>query len=350
MVAINATPVAAAYVLHSPALLNRAQQVRNLEETLGRVSGSVRVVSAHEPNDIVQRVQSLVDLTPTNVTIEEYRPFVRNMQVRQLSSALKHLEALQAIAADAPSTAFRLVVEDDCLFGERAEEVVRTACASAPADADIVFLGLPSPTPVPPGGGAAFDDLFSVFRALPACDSYLVRPAAAAKLAAAFLPVRFAANVHLSYLTRTLGLSARISVPNAFVDGSKLGVFAGTVDANSRLLWNQIYCQMEVLVRAPGDYGPEERAKFAKLLEEQPFKQHPDVLLLEALHLERSGRYEDAEAAYGRALQAYDGNGCIVNNTSDVLRGYIGLYRHLQRADEARWAPAAGAAKAKEKA
>ena len=330
------TPVAAAYVLHSPALANREGHVRSLEQLLSRVAASVRVVTTHEPHDVVGSVAQLVDLNPANLpaSAEEFRPHVRNMQVRQLSSAAKHLEALRAVAAGAAgtgSTAFRLVVEDDCLFGDRAEDVLRAVCASAPPEVDVVFLGLPSPKAAPPpGGGAALDDLFSVFGVLPACDSYLVRPAAAERLAAAFLPMRFAANVHLTYLVKSAGLSARIAVPNAFVDGSKLGVFACTLDANSKLIWNQHFCQMEVLLRTSEAYGPEQRAQFEALLEAQPFKQHPDVLLLVAQHLERSGRHAEAAEAYERALAAYDANGCIVNNTSEVLRAYIGVHRHLQ--------------------
>lgn len=332
--AASSTPVAAAFVLHSPVLVNRAPQVRNLQEMLGRTCASVSVVQQHEPQEIVGAVQQLVDLDPSRVEDPAFRPLVRNLQVRQLSSAMKHQAALQAIAAAAgSSTAFRLVVEDDCLFGEKAEETLRAVCASAPPEVDVVFLGLPSPKP-PGGEGATLDSLWSVFNLLPACDSYLVRPAAAAKLAAAFLPIRFAANIHLTHLLKSNGIDARISVPNAFVDGTKLGVFACTVDANSKLLWNQQYCQMEMLLQASNGgapYTPEAQAQFEQLLDAQPFKQHPDVLALVAQHLERSGRFDDAQATYERALNAYDSSGCIVNNTSEIMRNYIGLFRHLQK-------------------
>ena len=321
------TPIAAAFVLHSPTLVNRAPNVRNLESLLSRMSASVRVVSSHEPSEVVGNVQQLVDLDPSHLEDAAFRPLVRSLQVRQVSSALKHAAALRAIAEDGgDSTAFRLVVEDDCLFGDQAEQVVRGACAAAPADADIVFLGLPSPKP--PGQAPVFDDVFSVFNLLPACDSYLIRPAAAAKLVAAFFPVRLAANLHLTHLIKARGLSARICVPNAFVDGTKLGVFACAVDANSKLLWNQQFCQMELLLRS--DAPTYNAAEFEALAEAQPFKQHPDVLSLVAQHLERCGRYAEAEQAYGKAVAAYDNNGCIVNNTSEVLRKYAALYRHLQ--------------------
>jgi hypothetical protein len=329
--------VAAAYVLHSPTLqVQRKESLRLIDE---RISGAValgvvqRIVS-DEPQDVVPDVAKLVDVDPAHVpeALAAFRPLVRNMQVRQLSNTMKHYRALER-AAEQTVGRFSLVLEDDSLFGDNVADGIRNTVRCAPEGADVVLMSLPSPKPAPADGEVVFDEALPLFNVLPACDAYLVTPAAAKRLSGAFLPIRFPANVHLTYLIRMLELRVFVAVPNTFVDGSKLGVFPCSLDSNSRLLWNRPYCIMEACVKAPV-YGEKEVAEFERALAEQPFKEHPDVLALRAAHLQRIGRTGEAEAMYARAVEALDGNNCIVNNTSDVLRNYIALYKHLQAKPE----------------
>jgi tetratricopeptide (TPR) repeat protein len=336
MTDVNAAPVlAAAYLLHSPMLREqRRESVRLIDERVAPAvrGGVIQRIESDEAQDVVNDVAQLVDVDPARVpeALAEFRPLVRNMQVRQLSNAMKHYRALQRAAAGPAASDFSLVVEDDSLFSDAVIDGLRNTVRCAPADVDIVFLSLPSPTPPPADSkSVAFDDAVNLFGLLPACDAYLVRGSAAAKLAGAFLPIRFATNVQLTYLVKSLGLRAVVAVPNTFVDGSKLGVFPCSLDANSRLLWNRVFCKMEACVKG-AKYGPEEAAEFDRALGEQPFKEHPDVLALRALHLQRLGRHAEAESAYSKALEALDKAGCVVNNASEVLRNYISLYKHLQ--------------------
>lgn len=328
------TPIRAAYILHSPTLANRSQHVKHLESMLGSVCCTVNRVTENEASEVLPLVSSLVDLDPSKVDDASMRPFVKNMQIRQLSNAMKHARALQLIANDAvddvaASQAFRIVLEDDSMFGDQASQILRDVCSNAPDDADLIFLSLPSPRQRP-AQGIAFDNVFNVFNILPACDAYLIRPKAAKRLRAAFMPVRMATTPHLTHLIKTLGIYSYISVPNAFVDGSKLGAFACSVDANSKLLWNQHYCKMDVLLKSSADYNAAVQSQFDQLLNEQHFGTHPDVLALVAKHHERSGRFKEAQEAYARAIAAYDSNGCIINNTSEVFRNYLALFGRLQ--------------------
>ena len=325
------------HVLHSPSLHGtREASVRLLDARIAplTVSGFAERVTGHEPGDIMGSVSTLVDLDASHVEDAVFRGAVKSIQVRQLSNAMKHLAALKAISVTPSSVAsstgvrFSAIVEDDALFTDNVATVLRSVVTNAPADADIVFMGLPSPRAPPQDGGAFFDEALKVFDpVVPAIDSYLVTPAAAAKMAAAFTPVRFPTHIQLSYLVKTLGLKAYVSVPNVFVDGSKIGVFASSLDPNNRLLWNQQYCQLEAVLRSGA--VPTE-AEFAEIWAKQAFKVSPDNVALRAAYLFKAGRFDEAEKAFEEAMETYDRNGCIVNNTSEFLRAFIALYRKKQ--------------------
>ena len=314
---------------HVLTLLDQGVAPMTLDGRLERVEGD-------DPDDVKAKLAGapsgmLVDLEAKNVQDEHMRPLLRGLHLRQVSNALKHLAALRRVAAAATKPGgprFAMVVEDDALFGDQMSDAVFRATRDAPADADVVFLGLPS-TRRPPtlDEPAAFDDPLQLFAShvLPACDSYLVTPAGAAKLAARFLPIRFATSAQLTMLMRAGAFKAYVAVPNAFVDGSKVGVVTSSLNPNNQLLWNNPYCRAEAIVRKR-PYGPAEQAQFEAAWGEQMFKEHPDATVLRADHLLASERYQEAAAAYKQALEMYDRMGCVVNNASDWLRRYMGVY------------------------
>jgi hypothetical protein len=317
----------------------RRQVIELIDKAVAPLTLTARVerVEGEEPEDVRAKLAgappgALVDLDAKNVSDEQMRPLVKLMHLRQLSNALKHLAAIRrVVSCSVPpgvgAPRFALVLEDDALFGDQMVEAVTRVALDAPQDADIVFLGLPS-TRKPPSAGqpSSFDDPLQLFAShvLPACDSYLITPAGAAKLAARFLPIRFCTTAHLTYLLRAGIVKSYVAVPNAFVDGSKVGVLTSSLNANNQLMWNNPYCRAEAVLRQR-PYGPEERGKFEQAWGEQMFKEHPDALVLRADHYAAVGSIEEASAAYAKALEMYDRMGCIVNNSSDWLRRYMNL-------------------------
>ena len=272
-------------MVHSLALAQtRSVSLKLMDERIAPMSrlGIVMRVLDDEPEAItVDRLAGLADTDPSHVDDATFRPLVRNMHIRQLSNTLKHAAALKAVAKDSMggedddgkgkgnnkgkgktgAHRFSLVVEDDALFGQNIASTLRGACTLAPQDAGIVFLGLPSPVSAPTQEGVSvFDDAVERFQVLPACDSYLVTPAAAAALSEHMHPVRFPTNVQLTYAIRRAGIRAYLAVPNVFVDGSKLGVFACSLDPNNKLVWNQSFCKLDALVRSPQTYATHARA------------------------------------------------------------------------------------------
>ena len=329
--------VNSAYVLVSQEVAStRKPLIQAIDEHLSKIAatGKVERIEAMEPSQVrilLGEINDLVDVDPKNLPEESMRPIVRPLHIRQVSNGMKHQEALKRIAAGGGgSHRFSLVVEDDVLFGEGMAATLATVAASAPQDADMVFLGLPSTRQQPPTTGqAAFDDPMDIFKnhVLPACDSYLITQAGAAKLAKGFTPLRFAAAGQLTYLLRKGIVKSYISVPNTFVDGSKVGVVTSSLEINNLLMWNNAFCQMDAIVRrTPGEYTEEMKAKFQSQWEANPFKNNPDVLVLQADHLVRSGKVKQAQDIYAKALESYEQEGCIINQGSEWIRKYMASY------------------------
>lgn len=318
------------YLLHSPGLAEqRAESVKLLEEALPHV----KRVTSDEPSDIIKTLGSICDVDPANVRDEAFRARSSSMlHIRQVSNAMKHYRAIcHAAASLHGDDDLALVVEDDALFGNDVRGSLSRAISDAPRDVDVLFLGLPSPSQPSQGKSTSFSDLHQFFGGvLPACESYVVNKRAARALADAFLPIRFATNVHVSYLIKVLSLKALLTSPNVFVDGSKLGVFPGTVDPSCTLPWNQAYMKMNDIVRSHGEYGPQQHAALMAAMEEQRFKGHPAVLALLGAHFARKKMYQEARQAYDVAIDVMDRGGCVLGSQSTVLREAISLYRHLQ--------------------
>lgn len=320
-----------AHVLVSAETALRAPLVKRLDDELSplTLSGRLDRVSENDAAALMQApgIAALpVNFTASEMEDETLRPLVRALQIRQVSNSLKHLEALRRVAADTGEGArFSLVVEDDAVFGETMHNALEHAARDAPADADIVFVGLPSTRlPEPGSNTSVFDDPLALYPnggVLPACESYLVTPDGARRLAEAFLPLRLGTTGQLTYLFRKKVAKAYLSVPNVFVDGSKIGVCVSTIDANSQLIWNQDYCQATELLR---QNAPMEQ--FDAAWERQPFKTHPDCIVQKADSCALRGQVEDAKEIYERALRTYAENNGVINTQTEFMKRYMSMY------------------------
>jgi hypothetical protein len=288
------------------------------------LAGSVDLVDAYEPEAaaVEARQPGRFDGDPSTV------------HPRLLSNALKHAAAMARISSSSSSdcsdsSRFALVLEDDAVFASdvRMHAALERAARQAPADAGIVFLGLPSSMPAPAqlGDPSKFEDPLALYQALPACDSYLVTPLAASRLSSGYLPMcPGGAAAQLTRLLRNgaLGdLKAYLSSPNAFVDGSKAGAVTSSLTTNNALIWNQTYCRLAA--EADG-------AAFDELWPTLNCKDHPDALVLLGDRHARAGRHAEAEAAYQRALDGYTRDVCIVDTSSEFMKRFMAVYRHLQ--------------------
>lgn len=347
------------------------------------------VVSDFDPESIPRdRISEYADISADGLQ-PPFDRLVGPMHINQLSNALKHYRALSLIAERrdvVPPNTVHLVLEDDVLYNEEImEDALSRAVAQAPMDWDILFPGLPSTNDEAETdadkGNIRYHRLEALFRAIPSCESYVVTTQAAQRLASAFLPVRFATNIHLSWLiladggnprfrkqqraeepgradesgersdssrslpgvfddeSRSADAAARfhnfVVSPSIFLDGSKYGTCTSAVNTNNRLSWNPWYIRMFSLVRKPGTsletpMDAETQAAVENTYASMNYSHHPDAQYLYALSHIRCKNYEKARDLMTAALRTYESNGCILNRGSEFLNVLCDLHKHLQ--------------------
>jgi len=163
------------------------------------------------------------------------------------------------------------------------------------------------------------------------CDSYLAGPLAAACLSGGFLPVRFRANVHISYLAKSLGVNLVLFPTNAFCDGSKVGAYASTLNVNNRLLLNGEYMAARGLLESMQRMGTAgEKAAAARRAKEiltgSPIKSNSDMMFLRAVCEAELNGPRAGKIAFSAAYAAASRAGALMNNESELLNSMIGLY------------------------
>lgn len=274
---------------------------------------SVNVVTQHEPEEITPKmVRESVALEKINNPL--YDSLLRTLGPKQVSNALKHMEALKMIATNTRSGAFPIILEDDPLLPDAFEGELQKMFDSLPSAWEFVALGLP-------GNAPGFQEMGRVYKALPVCNAYMVKQSVASKLANTFLPLRYVTNIHVSYTLEAFGIKPLLYSPQLFIDGSKYGVYVSTLSPTNDLIFNKEYAQAKKQM-AEGNFRD---ALFT--IKSTPLGNHPDFLHLRGLcELEVDGK-EAALKTFEEAMRVFDENNAITNNESKFLSDYIELFR-----------------------
>jgi hypothetical protein len=292
-----------------------------------KLPGPARVsfVDGYEPEELTPEViRAVANLQKPGDPL--FDGLLDNLHRRNLSNALKHYLALRHIAdADPGGEQDHLVLEDDVVAGEGFGPALTAVRQRGDKRADITFLGLPAPAGAPAQGAPDFD-VRAVYNVLPSCESYLVKAGAAAKLAAALLPVRFRTNVQLSYALRVVcpELSARATQPTVFMDGSKLGATVSTVEANNELIYNASFAALRKRLEEGPIALPEARAIAQRIT-----SRHPDVQFRVGLVFLRAGDRQEARRRFEDVYAELKANNAVINSRSDFLKAYIDLHRPM---------------------
>lgn len=349
------------YVLHSKNVCSaRLQMCEKLRDIVLNKDRAPRTFEAHvefitdnESDELVKRpggIAGLVDMSQES--LKEYPDLSntpRSMHINQLSCAMKHLSALEKIASQAATTEekrFYIVLEDDCLFGEEAHlcERLNDIFVNLPTDFDMMFLGLPSPQTdaVDNERIIVVNDKLKYHRLskvpsmmmpiLPCCDSYMLTPSAAERLLQFSRPIRLPANLQLTWSIRKASLNVYASMPNVFVDGSKIGVYVSQIDPNNRLLWNEQFLKLESLVNNVDQIvTSQENLKAAQdFIDKLQFKTHPDILRLIGKLQMRMGNAVEARVIFDQVYRVYTTENCVLNSSSQFLRDYMTVFGKLQ--------------------
>lgn len=330
-----------------------------LKTTLEKIKNlSVDYVAEFDPTAILQTdINGQVNLNRVN-NGELYDNLVRNMHVTQISNGLKHKTAItKAAAPDAAD--YTIVIEDDVLYGDDiTERVVSIVEKMSKYENNIVFLGLPSLTPIDETKGIYFRPTTDFYRILPCCDSYIASRATFAKILANYGQIRFTTNIQLSHICElgniaaasnaniaalaaasnvvaTNGASTTASVdipnslmvtPNIFLDGSKYGAYLSTIDPNGRLVFNPEYNKLALMIAG----GKADDDTITSAFNNIKFKNHPDVMHLEAQYHITKGNYTRAGEILDSVLTICTQNGCVINTETEFLRTHMRMYKHMQ--------------------
>lgn len=305
------------YVVHVKAFQHRKATCENLRKTLEEAGklGSFTYIDDMDPGEPLPNVPINIQPFPSGPN-EKYNGLLRPLKVAQVTNTLKHIKALELVANGAADAA--LVIEDDVAYrNEVAEDV---AAALRNFKGGLTFLGTPAAASSLQSGVQPFSEMYQV---APCCDSYLVDRDTARRLLEHMIPIRFPANIQLSYAMENAGVSANIAIPNVFVDGSKLGMYLGSIESNSNMVFNEAFVRCAQTWQAP-DFDP---SSFDKV---DP-KWHPELLHLKAQYETKKGNYAQAQDLYKHAVSLYEAHGGVLDNSSELLRNFMRLYRHLQQ-------------------
>lgn len=342
----------AVFILHNESLTTRSVTVAKLKKVFSALSArstllnltAFQVITSFDPSTISrEKIQEVALISPEGLS-EPFDRLVGSMNLRQLSNALKHHEALVKISNTSSPDTVNLVLEDDVLYNEDIlDRAISTAIRTAPRDWEVMFTGLPSASDDNDDQETMkFHATNSLFRCLPSCESYLVSTKAATRLSRSFLPIRFPTNIHISWLlfdtknhpeSRTYVVS-----PSIFMDGSKYGTCVSTINANNRLSWNPAYIRLFSLIRATATSSTEKSASetdnqnalIDRIYESMNFKTHPDAQYLYALSLIKRQNYKKANELMTSAFKTYEKHDCNLNRSSEFLNAYCDLHKYLQ--------------------
>lgn len=335
------------YIIHAAGLKDREKTSIDLNKQVQKYhfkkisSVKVQVITEFDPHEIPgDFIQRAVNYTPLKEaddlkeenktqTLTFYNQFLKNMHLFQLSNSLKHYKALEYIA-NSDDGDLNIVLEDDVVYEEKVCYLLEKLFNKLPTDYDMVFLGLPGNTEVKDRNDIKYQNTSEVFRVLPYTDSYLISKKAAKSLYDEFLPIKFIGNIQLSYLIEKLNLKTVISLPNIFMDSSKMGMFLSTLTVNNALVFNGDYMRLKNAVQKEGDFTPEEIKQLDEVVSKSQIQSHPDFMYVFACYLTKQKKYKEAEKVYENALNIYTANNCIVNHESAFLKDYIRLYKNLQ--------------------
>jgi GR25 family glycosyltransferase involved in LPS biosynthesis len=320
------------YVIHVASFKNRKISIERLESVVRkdeRFKFTFRYITECDPENLLpDEIKNSINYDQIKEEqVAMFNGLLKNMHVNQLSNALKHKKALQLIE-DSEEVDYSIIIEDDIIFNDDITENLHNILNNLPENFDVMFLGLPASkqdenTPY-------YQSLKEVFKLLPCCDSYLITKKAATMLNEYFLPIKFQNNIQLSYLFTKLDLETYLSIPNIFIDGSKLGLYFSSLEVNNRLIFNQDYVLLTQLL-SKKELTDEDKKEIDKAFLDVKLKTNPEFYYLKALYETKKGNYIYALAIFNYAYDIYESNGAILNNQSTFLRDFMKTFKYLQK-------------------
>ena len=317
------------HVIHAKYLVNRVGIFDMLLTHLkgANMLGTVNIVADKDPGEIVAEdvVNSFTrNLIPNDDKLAYFNGVIKPLGPTQISNALKHKLALEAVAACNDDRQMHLVIEDDVLFNDSVVASLKQSMVAASSQPHVLmFLGIPSA----PTQETVVRKVMDTFRFLPCCDSYLINNIAARHLLQHFVPIRFPVHLQLTFAAARIdGMDLQMIAPNIFIDGTKLGALPSNVELNNRLVFNPVYNKLTQLMDAPEI----DHAEIDRLFQQFEYKTNPEYFYLKAKYEVKRGNFDFAMALFKHAFSQYEMMGTPLTQGSEFMKDYMKLFREFQ--------------------
>ena len=311
------------YTIRTAKLTERAETIETTLKTLKEIfpDAIVETIDSPDPENI-KDLQSYF----TDKLEKEYKyleKFFFPLHINQISNSIKHVECMKAIAKTEDKDAWYLVLEDDVMCNENVCERIQNMVKTATSKWDLMFLGLHPAQTVQKG----IEDVMTVFPALPACDSYLIKKEAAEKISEDFFPACFGTNLQLTYICDKLKLNMKFINPPIFTEASKTGKFTSTLSVNNIPSYNREYIEVLEFLRDRQSLSVDELKEISEKLIGTSLKDNScEFLHLLAKIITKMGNEDTAFSILSKAYERAVANHGIVNRNSQLLNDYINAF------------------------
>lgn len=330
------------YIIHSKHLTERRKIIDNIRKEIGKynfkniVNTNIQIIDTDEPSDIsTEFIHMHVNYNATQREediFKKYNSLIKVLHINNISNSLKHLKAYKKIVECANPNTIHMILEDDVMYEPRVCSLLDNLFEKLTNNDDIVFLGMPNNESITENQSVTIKSSKSIFNILPYNDSYIISPQLARRIIDIFFPLKFYTNIQLSYIFDTLGIEVKQTVPNIFVDGTKVGNYLSSQLVNNELFFNKDYMFVKnILNRQPFKINKDEMSILENIINSSNIANNPDFLYIYGKLKSLIGNnYKECHSIYQKANDIYNRNNCIINNESSFLRDFISLHVHLQ--------------------
>lgn len=351
------------YVIRSHITVsNRARNVELLTYAIKSRFPDVKIEMVDGDDDTTLSREKIVESinlskldTTKDTNAEIFNSILQSLHVRNVSNCIKHANAIKSSlnSPDIPA----LIIEDDAIFGDKMPDMLvqQVEDLSKQKGEHIRFLCLPSPVntsstsqsliPSSSSDNKLSANFIEHYNVAPTNTAYLVLHAN--MLANQIIPMKFSTNIQLSYVIQSNpgAITASFACPALFIDGSKLGSFPSSIEANNTLSMHPSYIRLfnkiEV-ARSESSKSSDVASTSAQPVidtgltiqdledfrkEVKEYTSSPDMIYLEArviAHLKSTPNWPDMYREHlSRAFDEYTRHNCVMGNASKFLNEYI---------------------------
>ena len=325
------------YVIHYNKLTKRAANIERLQKLAQQesiININVITVNDHQPEDInVNNIRNLVKLEKLAEDENQfYQSFLKQLSIEILSNTFQHFKAIQHISKQGENE-YGLVLEDDVIYSDKIfTQIVTLLNNIKTLEWDFLFLGQPSDQSVQQQMTSLnLNKMDTKDLVLHCCESYMLNTKTAKDILLNFFPIRFAYNIHLSYLVDKLNYNCYKVFPNICGDGSKMGDHTSSILINNVLICNDLYKEIYIaLEKQQNDFAEDEIIAIETKFANNARRDNPDFCYLEALFNKKIGRISRSRECFEKAFALYEDNLVPMNNTSTFLKNYIEIFKITQ--------------------